>query len=38
MSSCEAELVALAACAIELIFVLGVLVDLGYDDSGPVRV
>ena len=38
MSSCEAELVALADCAIELIFVLGVVNALGYDCTDPVEV
>ena len=37
MSSCEAELVALADCAIELLFILGVLGFLGMDLE-PVRV
>ena len=38
MSSCEAELIALAECAIELLFVLGVLEALGYKATEPVRV
>ena len=38
MSSCEAELVALADCAIELLFVMGVLKQLGYDCTDPVEV
>jgi hypothetical protein len=38
MSSCEAELVALADCAIELLFVLGVLRDLGYETEEPTQV
>ena len=38
MSSCEAELIALADCAIELLYVLGVLSDLGYEVEGPVIV
>ena len=38
MSSTEAELVALAECAIELICVRGVLTSLGYEVKGPVEV
>lgn len=38
MSSCEAELIALAGCAIELLYVLGVLEDLGYIMDAPVLV
>jgi hypothetical protein len=38
MSSTEAELYALAACAIELICMLGVLRSLGFEPDGPVSV
>ena len=38
MSSTEAELVALADCAIELIAVMGVLESLGFEIDGPVAV
>ena len=38
MSSTEAELVALADCAIELIAVKGVLESLGYVVDGPISV
>ena len=38
MSTCEAELVALADCAIELISMLGVLESLGFKPDGPVSV
>ena len=38
MSSCEAELVALADCAIELLFMMGVLGFIGYDISDAVQV
>ena len=38
MSSCEAELVALADCAIELLFIIGVLQFIGFvvDEAVPV--
>ena len=38
MSTTEAELVALADCAIELLYVMSVLRFIGYDISGPVSV
>ena len=38
MSSCEAELVALAECAIELIHVDGMLVRIGHVRDGPISV
>ena len=38
MSSCEAELIALADLAIELLYVRGLLVSLGYDTSLPIDV
>ena len=38
MSTTEAELYALAACAIELIHILGVLKFVGYEPDGPVEV
>ena len=38
MSTTEAELVALAACAIELIFIRGVLQFIGYENDGPIVV
>ena len=38
MSTTEAELVALAECAIELIAIMGVLKTLGYELDGPVDV
>ena len=38
MSSCEAELVALADCAIELLHILDLLAFLGHEVSGPVEV
>eukprot|EP00327_Prymnesium_parvum_P001829 CAMPEP_0182840862 /NCGR_PEP_ID=MMETSP0006_2-20121128/24704_1 /TAXON_ID=97485 /ORGANISM="Prymnesium parvum, Strain Texoma1" /LENGTH=134 /DNA_ID=CAMNT_0024970263 /DNA_START=154 /DNA_END=558 /DNA_ORIENTATION=+ len=38
MSSTEAELVALADCAIELLYILGVLEDLGVEIPRPVDV
>ena len=38
MSSCEAELIALAAAAIELIFLMSLLKDIGYEFDGPVDV
>ena len=38
MSSCEAELVALADCAIELLYLMGVLTFIGFDISGAVQV
>ena len=38
MSSCEAELVALADCAIELLFIIGVLAFIGVIFDEPVEV
>ena len=38
MSTTEAELVALAACAVELIFMIDLLRFIGFDNGGPVRV
>ena len=38
MSSCEAELIALADLAIELLYVRGLLESLGYDVSEPIDV
>ena len=38
MSSCEAELVALADCAIELLHTVSVLEFLGHETTGPVEV
>ena len=38
MSSCEAELVALADCAIELLHIIEVVGFLGHEVSGPVEV
>jgi len=38
MSSCEAELVALADCAIELLFTMGVLGFIGFEVEGAVQV
>ena len=38
MSTTEAELVALAECAIELITIMSVLKTLGYELDGPVDV
>ena len=38
MSSCEAELVALADAAIELIYLVGLLADVGHELEGPVEV
>ena len=38
MSTTEAELVALADCAIELICLIGVLETLGYNVEGPISV
>ena len=38
MSSCEAELVALADLAIELLYILQLLDFIGYEHKGPVRV
>jgi hypothetical protein len=37
MSSCEAELVALADCAIELIHILGVVEFIGFEHDGPIE-
>ena len=38
MSSCKSELIALADCAIEILYVLGVLADMGIDVCEPVEV
>ena len=38
MSTTEAELVALAACAIELIYIKGLLEFIGYCVEGPIKV
>ena len=38
MSSCEAELVALADCAIELLFIIGVATFIGLEITGPIKV
>ena len=37
MSSCEAELVALAECAIELIYVAGLVAFIGHEIKGPIQ-
>ena len=38
MSTTEAELHALAACAIELIHIVGLLKFIGYEHNGPIQV
>ena len=38
MSSCEAELVALAGLAIELLYIVGLANFIGYEHEGPVSV
>ena len=38
MSSCEAELVALADAAIELLYIRGLLEFIGFEQDGPVKV
>ena len=38
MSSCEAELVALADCAIELIYIRELLFFIGHEQEGPINV
>ena len=38
MSSCEAELVALAYAAIELLYIRGLLEFIGFEQDGPVKV
>ena len=38
MSTTEAELVALAACAVELVFMIELLRFIGFENVGPVRV
>ena len=38
MSTCEAELIALADCAIELVYILRILKDLQFEPTGPVSV
>ena len=38
MSTCEAELQALADCAVELLYVIGILEELGYQFTEPVVV